>query len=72
MYLTPNALAMRAIWICSEMPPTLVTSGWPIRVRLEHGYWARCRPQLASVIPTADLVEYIGGSPYVDEITAGG
>ena len=28
--------------------------------------------QLASAIPTADLVEYIGGSPYVDEITVGG
>jgi D-galactarolactone cycloisomerase len=28
--------------------------------------------QLASAIPTADLVEYIGGSPYVDEITLGG
>ena len=25
--------------------------------------------QLASAVPTADLVEYIGGSPYVDEIT---
>ncbi len=28
--------------------------------------------QLASAIPTAELVEYIGGSPYVDDITAGG
>jgi L-alanine-DL-glutamate epimerase-like enolase superfamily enzyme len=28
--------------------------------------------QLASAIPTADLVEYIGGSPYVDELTIGG
>jgi L-alanine-DL-glutamate epimerase-like enolase superfamily enzyme len=28
--------------------------------------------QLASAIPTADLVEYIGGSPYVDEITTDG
>ncbi len=28
--------------------------------------------QLASAIPTADLVEYIGGSPYIDEITQGG
>lgn len=28
--------------------------------------------QLASAIPTADLVEYIGGSPYIDEITEGG
>lgn len=27
--------------------------------------------QLASAVPTADLVEYIGGSPYVDEITVG-
>jgi D-galactarolactone cycloisomerase len=23
-------------------------------------------------VPTADLVEYIGGSPYVDDITEGG
>jgi L-alanine-DL-glutamate epimerase-like enolase superfamily enzyme len=28
--------------------------------------------QIASAIPTADLVEYIGGSPYVDDITDGG
>ncbi|WP_274627388.1 mandelate racemase/muconate lactonizing enzyme family protein [Arvimicrobium flavum] len=28
--------------------------------------------QLAAAIPTADLVEYIGGSPYIDEITVGG
>lgn len=28
--------------------------------------------QLASAVPTADLVEYIGGSPYIDEITVGG
>jgi L-alanine-DL-glutamate epimerase-like enolase superfamily enzyme len=28
--------------------------------------------QLAAAIPTADLVEYIGGSPYIDEITNGG
>ncbi len=28
--------------------------------------------QIASAIPTADLVEYIGGSPYVDDITLGG
>ena len=27
---------------------------------------------LASAVPTADLVEYIGGSPYVDDITRGG
>jgi D-galactarolactone cycloisomerase len=28
--------------------------------------------QLAAAIPTAELVEYIGGSPYVDDITEGG
>ena len=28
--------------------------------------------QLASAMPTADLVEYIGGSPYIDDITIGG
>jgi D-galactarolactone cycloisomerase len=28
--------------------------------------------QLAAAIPTADLVEYIGGSPYVDNIVEGG
>ena len=28
--------------------------------------------QLAAAVPTADLVEYIGGSPYVDDITEGG
>lgn len=28
--------------------------------------------QLAAAIPTADLVEYIGGSPYVDDIVEGG
>ena len=28
--------------------------------------------QLAAAVPTADLVEYIGGSPYIDEITVGG
>ena len=28
--------------------------------------------QLAAAIPGADLVEYIGGSPYIDEITEGG
>lgn len=28
--------------------------------------------QLAAAIPTADLVEFIGGSPYIDDITQGG
>ena len=28
--------------------------------------------QIASAVPTADLVEYIGGSPYIDEISMGG
>jgi D-galactarolactone cycloisomerase len=28
--------------------------------------------QLAAAVPTADLVEYIGGSPYIDTITVGG
>ena len=28
--------------------------------------------QLAAAIPTADLVEYIGGSPYLDDIKLGG
>lgn len=28
--------------------------------------------QLAAAIPGADLVEYIGGSPYIDELTVGG
>jgi D-galactarolactone cycloisomerase len=28
--------------------------------------------QLASAVPTTDLVEYIGGSPYVDVVTRGG
>lgn len=28
--------------------------------------------QMAAAIPTAELVEYIGGSPYVDDITEGG
>lgn len=28
--------------------------------------------QLAAAVPGADLVEYIGGSPYIDEITEGG
>ena len=28
--------------------------------------------QLAAAVPTADLVEYITGSPYVDEVTVGG
>ena len=28
--------------------------------------------QLASAVPNTDLVEYIGGSPYIDDITEGG
>ncbi len=28
--------------------------------------------QIAAAVPTADLVEYIGGSPYIDDITVGG
>lgn len=28
--------------------------------------------QLAAAMPSADLVEYIGGSPYIDDITVGG
>ena len=28
--------------------------------------------QLAAALPTADLVEYIGGSPYLDDIKQGG
>jgi L-alanine-DL-glutamate epimerase-like enolase superfamily enzyme len=28
--------------------------------------------QIAAAVPTADLVEYIGGSPYIDDITVSG
>ena len=44
----------------------MIPHGWNTAVGLAADL------QLASAFPGTDLVEYIGGSPYVDEIAAGG
>ncbi|CAA9534302.1 MAG: Gluconate dehydratase [uncultured Thermomicrobiales bacterium] len=53
-------------WLAGEHGVRFVPHGWNTAVGLAADL------HLASAFPNADLVEYLTGSPYVDEIVAGG
>ena len=56
----------RIAWMAQEHGVRFIPHGWNTAVGLAADL------QLASAFPETDLVEYITGSPYVDEIAAGG
>jgi L-alanine-DL-glutamate epimerase-like enolase superfamily enzyme len=56
----------RIAWMAQEYGVRFIPHGWNTAVGLAADL------QLASAFPETDLVEYISGSPYVDEIAAGG
>lgn len=56
----------RIAWMAEEHGVRFIPHGWNTAVGLAADL------QLASAFPETDLVEYIIGSPYVDEIAAGG
>jgi D-galactarolactone cycloisomerase len=56
----------RIAWMAQDHGVRLIPHGWNTAVGLAVDL------QLASAFPDTDLVEYITGSPYVDEIAAGG
>ena len=53
-------------WLANEFGIQYIGHGWNTALGVATDL------QLASVFPTCDMVEYIGGSPYVDLITKGG
>jgi D-galactarolactone cycloisomerase len=53
-------------WMAQENGVRFIPHGWNTAVGLAADL------QLASAFPDTDLVEYLTGSPYVDEIAAGG
>lgn len=58
--------ARRIGWMAQEAGVRLIPHGWNTAVGLAADL------QLASALPDTDLVEYMAGSPYIDEIAAGG
>ena len=56
--------ARRIGWLAGEFGAKLVPHGWNTAAGLAADL------QLASALPQTDLVEYIAGSPYVDELPA--
>jgi L-alanine-DL-glutamate epimerase-like enolase superfamily enzyme len=56
----------RIAWMAEEYGVRFIPHGWNTAVGLATDL------QLASALPYTDLVEYLIGSPYVDEIAAGG
>ena len=56
----------RIAWMAQENGVRFIPHGWNTAVGLAVDL------QLASAFPDTDLVEYITGSPYVDQIAAGG
>jgi L-alanine-DL-glutamate epimerase-like enolase superfamily enzyme len=58
--------ARRIAWLAEENGVRYIPHGWNTAVGVATDL------QLASAFPDTDLVEYLTGSPYVDEITAGG
>jgi len=56
----------RIAWMAADYGVKFVGHGWNTALGIAADL------QLASAIPTTDLVEYIGGSPYVDDITVEG
>jgi D-galactarolactone cycloisomerase len=53
-------------WLAGEHGVKFVPHGWNTAVGLAADL------QLAAAVPGTDLVEYIAGSPYVDDLTVGG
>src|SRR5271157_6497081 len=53
----------RIAWMAQEHGVRFIPHGWDTAVGLAADL------QLASAFPDTDLVEYLAGSPYVDEIT---
>jgi D-galactarolactone cycloisomerase len=53
-------------WMANEFGIQYIGHGWNTALGVAADL------QLSTVFPTCDLVEYIGGSPYVDHITEGG
>lgn len=58
--------ARRIAWMARECGIRLIPHGWNTAVGLAADL------QLASALPDTDLVEYLTGSPFVDELMAGG
>lgn len=56
----------RIAWMAQEHGVRFIPHGWSTAVGLAADL------QLASALPGADLVEYLPGSPFIDEITEGG
>src|SRR5438309_9013347 len=53
-------------WMAQEHGVRFIPHGWNTAVGLAADL------QLAAAFPDTDLVEYLTGSPFIDEITAGG
>lgn len=53
-------------WMAQERGIRFIPHGWNTAIGLAADL------QLASAFPTTDLVEYLTGSPYIDDIVAGG
>ena len=56
----------RIAWLAQEYGVRFIPHGWNTAVGLAADL------QLASAFPDTDLVEYLTGSPFIDEIAAGG
>ena len=56
----------RIAWMAQEHGARFIPHGWNTAVGLAADL------QLASAFPDTDMVEYLTGSPFIDEITAGG
>jgi L-alanine-DL-glutamate epimerase-like enolase superfamily enzyme len=56
----------RIAWMANDFGIRYVGHGWNTAIGLAADL------QLASAFPNTNLVEYIGGAPYVDSITVGG
>ncbi len=54
----------RIAWMAEEHGVRFIPHGWNTAIGLAADL------QLASALPGTDLVEYIAGSPYVDELAA--
>ena len=56
----------RIAWMAQEHGVRFIPHGWNTAVGLAADL------QLASAFPDTDLIEYLTGSPFIDEITEGG
>jgi L-alanine-DL-glutamate epimerase-like enolase superfamily enzyme len=56
----------RIAWMAQENGVRFIPHGWNTAVGLAADL------QLASAVPDTDLVEYLTGSPFIDELTLGG